>query len=252
MENGIPIIVPLRPSESYQGRCDELRILLRSVDRNVDGCSAVCVVSDELPAWMRPDAPGLVWVRQGDPYTSCKDANLFLKTHRGMEALGMPARWCFCADDNAFLWPCDLRTLPSVFNGTPRDWFARQSGKWYRRMVNTFDWLAARGVEMPYSHDSHVPQVFTREALERSMEAPYGDGAGFCIYTLWRGLEGVLRGGVYQPLVTLRYASPQDLGRIPVAAAAALPFCTYNDPPFGAGLRERLLALFPEKSRFEK
>lgn len=243
----LPIIVPYRLDESWQGRGDELRLFLRSVDRNVTGLSRVCLVTDQVPGWLNLDEPSLMVVDQGNPFAHCKDANLFLKVQLALEALGGPARWCFSADDSMFLWPCDLRVLPVVFNGSTRDWYAAQNGKWYRRMVHTFDWLAEHGVRMDYAYDCHVPQVFSLTAGDIAA-VPYGDGQGFCIYTLWRGLEGICRGGVYQPLVVSRYASPEDVVRV----RPALPFCTYNDPPFGAGLRELLFRLFPDKSRFEK
>jgi hypothetical protein len=120
MEEGIPLIIPLKAQESYQGHNDELKILLRSVEKNVGRCSCVCIVADRLPEWLNAKADGLRWVRQGDPYTQCKDANLFLKMRVAIQVLGLSGqdRWCFSADDGAFLQPCDLPTLPLIYNTT--------------------------------------------------------------------------------------------------------------------------------------
>jgi len=252
MEEGIPLIIPLKAQESYQGHNDELKILLRSVEKNVGRCSCVCIVADRLPEWLNDKADGLRWVRQGDPYTQCKDANLFLKMRVAIQVLGLSGqdRWCFSADDGAFLQPCDLPTLPLIYNGTPVQHYMRQMDrKWYRRMVNTFAYLKWRGVNMAYSYDCHVPQVFeAADLLERLDGVPYDQGAGFCIYTLWRGLEGITSGGILQPAVVSRYGSVEDVEKVPLDKL----LCTYDNTPFGAGLKEKLFEMFPDKSRFEK
>lgn len=243
----IPLIIPYRIDESYEGRGDELRILLRSVERHVSGLSEVRVVCDRLPGWL--DESKVRWIRQGDPYAHCKDANLFLKMCRALDG-ETGVRWCFSADDAAFLKPCDLRTLPVIYNGHAREWFAANpSSKWHRRMVNTFDYLASQGIQMAYSYDCHVPQTFEVSTVtERLDGVPYDQGDGYCIYTLWRGLEGRTSGDVLQSTMVSRFGDASEGQAVPLDK----PLCTYSNAPFGAGLRERLFALFPTPSKYEK
>jgi hypothetical protein len=248
----IPLIIPYRLDESFQGRGDELRILLRSIERHVTGLSEVCIVADVLPEWLDTDA--VRWIRQGNPYRNCKDANLHLKIFCAVSELGLSGhdRWCFSADDCAFLRPCDLRTLPIIYNGSPRARYAATPGnKWHRRMVNTFDYLASRGIQMSYSYDCHVPQVFEAATITEKMQGvDYTAGEGYCIYTLWRGLEGKTSGDIRQSSVVVRYGTAEDASSVPLTDGKLM--CTYCDAPFGAGLRDRLYALFPTPSRYER
>lgn len=248
----IPLIIPYRLDESYEGRGDELRILLRSVERHVSGLSEVVIVADRLPDWL--DTGAIHWIDQGNPYLHCKDANLFLKISRAIAELGLQGadKWCFSADDAAFLRPCDLRTLPIIYNGSRRARYAANPAhKWHRRMVGTFDYLASRGVDMSYSYDCHVPQTFRADTITEKMAGvPFDQGNGYCIYTLWRGLEGKTSGDVYQPDIVARFGSAEDAKKVMLLDGKSL--CTYCDEPFGAGLRERLYALFSLPSRYEK
>lgn len=246
----LDIVIPLKPDESWRGQCDELRILLRSIEANVSGLDRVCLVTDAIPDWLDPQAQGLVWLPVGNPHRHNKDANLFLKVSKALQFLEPAGKWVFSADDCAFLNPCDLRSLPVVYNGYKRDHFAApNAGKWHRRMLRTFDWLKSRGVDMAYSYDCHIPQAFQASTILGKMkDAPYADGDGFCIYTLWRGLEGTTSGNVPQGSMTTTFSSAEDATALPLDKT----FCNYSDLPFGAGLRERLYQLFPKKSRFEK
>ena len=252
MTSPLPLVIPYRLDESFQGRGDELRILLRSVERHVIGLSEVCVVADILPDWMDTDA--VRWIQQGNPYRHCKDANLHLKISRAVSELGLHGadKWCFSADDCAFLRPCDLRTLPVIYNGLPRSCYAANPGnRWHRRMVHTFDWLASQGVNMSYSYDCHVPQIFRADTIAEKMAGvPYDQGEGFCIYTLWRGLEGKTSGDILQSSVVARFGTAEDAAAVSLTDGRLM--CTYCDAPFGAGLREKLYAMFPAPSRFEK
>lgn len=248
----LPLIIPYRLDESARRRGDELRLLLRSVERYVSGLSRVVLVCQDLPEWLEPSS--VLWIRQGDPYLHCKDANLFRKVDLAIHALGLSGsdRWGFSADDCAFLAPCDLRTMPVIYNGSGRAAYADTPGnKWHRRMVHTFDWLATQGVAMSYSYDCHVPQVFEAATITEKMQGvPYADGPGLCIYTLWRGLEGKTAGDILQASVVARFGDPSDAQAVSLTDGRLL--CTYCDAPFLAGLRERLFAIFPEKSSYEK
>ena len=246
----IDLIIPLKPDESWRGQCDELRILLRSIEENARGLNRVCLVTDTIPEWLDPQAQGLVWLPVGNPHRHNKDANLFLKVDKALQFLSPVERWAFSADDCAFLKPCDLRTIPTVFNGHAREHFADpKAGKWHRRMIRTFDFLESRGVEMKYSYDCHLPQAFrSSTVLEKLKNVPYAEGDGFCIYTLWRGLEGKTEGDTPQHSMTTTFCSEKDAQDLPLDKT----FCNYSDTPFGAGLRDRLYKLFPHKSHFEK
>ena len=247
----MPIIIPYRLDESYLSRGDELKILLRSIEKNAGGISNVVIVADIVPDWLNTDAENLLVVPVGNPYKKCKDANLFLKMQKALKDLQLTeGKWCFSADDCAFVKPCDLRKIPVIYNGSSRAKFEadKTSNKWHRRMANTFDFLDKQGVHMAYSYDCHLPQVFEVETITKKInQVPWDSGDGFCIYTLWRGLEGITSEGIHQSLMTNHY-SGTDINK-PLLDKV---FCNYSDDPFASGLKERLFTVFPKPSRFEK
>ena len=137
-----------------------------------------------------------------------------------------------------------------IFNGSSRAKFEadKDKNKWHRRMSNTFSWLEKNGVGMAYSYDCHLPQVFDVKTItEKINQVPWNEGEGFCIYTLWRGLEGISEGGIPQHQMTSHFSGTEGIDERPLDHM----FVNYSDDPFGAGLRERLFGIFPSKSRFE-
>ena len=249
----IPLIIPYRLDESFEQAGDELKLLLRSVERNVVGISKVVIVTDNPPEWLDQSADGLMVVPVGNPYKHCKDANLFLKMREAINAIGLTeGKWCFSADDAAFMRRCDLRLIPVIYNGSSRQKFENDKGtnKWHRRMAHTFDYLDRQGIKMAYSYDCHLPQTFEVNTItEKINHVPWDSGDGFCIYTLWRGLEGVTSEGVPQSMMTSHFSGTDGVMEKPLLDKA---FCNYSDDPFGAGLKQRLFTVFSRKSRFEK
>lgn len=249
----IPLLIPYRLDESYEGKGDELRILLRSIERNVIGISKVVLIADKTPDWLDTTAKGLTVVPVGNPYRHCKDANLFLKMKKGLEALNLKeGKWAFSADDSAFMQRCDIRLLPVIYNGSSRQKFEadKDKNKWHRRMANTFDYLESMGINMAYSYDCHLPQVFNVDTITEKIDnVPWNEGDGYCIYTLWRGLEGVTTEGTPQHRMTNHFSGTEGVMDRPLLDKM---FVNYSDDPFGAGLRERLFTVFNQPSKWER
>lgn len=140
----IPLIIPYRLDESWQGRGDELRLLLRSLDRLASGLGTVCIVTLDRPAWLQ-EGNGLELLSIPDRHAHNKDANLHDKVHAALRHLQC-GEFVFSADDCVFTQDIDLREMPVIYQGKTREYFSQQGTKWARRMLATFDFLAARGV----------------------------------------------------------------------------------------------------------
>lgn len=250
----IDIIIPLG-GESKSNN-DELRILLRSIAQNASGVGKVCIVSDKAPAWLSSEVDVL---KVGDSHPHNKDANIIIKVLAGIHWLGCE-RFCFCADDNAFLRPVDLREIPVIKNqrqisSFEPDFKAGEWHGWKKRMYHTL-WLADQfGMEEMWAMDCHAPQTFdARKVLEGIGRVNYRAQPGLCIYTLFRILEGIKDGDKQAAWkVTVEADAPKE-GEKGKGATAPLDkvFIGYNDGGFLGGLRERLLEMFPEKCRYEK
>lgn len=245
MPDILPIIIPWRLDESCDGRGDELRLLLRSLDRNARGLGKVCIVTSDRPEWLR-EGDGLELLDVPNRHLHNKDANLHDKTIAALRRLKCP-EFVFSADDCVLAAPCDLRELPTIYQGWTRAEFAGRHGVWARRMLATLDLLASRGTEMAWSYDCHLPQrFFSGPILEGMAGIDYATPPGLCIYTLWRGLEGVTREGVLQREASQR---ADDIG--PGADLLAKPLLNYTDAAFRDWLRDRLYGMFPAPSRWE-
>ena len=238
----IPILVPLGNGSRFGN--DELRILLRSIDRNVVDAGTVYLMTEHCPEWV----DNVVVVPLGDPYTSNKDANLHYKTLTTIERHGI-GRFCWCADDNVFMRPMRLEGMPVVHNHRSYKYFCENNpeSRWRARIRNTFEWAVSRGVFLEHNFEGHVPQLFDGQALVKGMHGvDYTTQPGLTIYTTWR-------------VVTDTWHESVDQNEVKTTVETNFidykfdkPFLGYNDLGFGSGLREKLLAMFPERSRFEK
>ena len=102
----VDLIIPLG-NGSKSGN-DELKILLRSVERNGLGVRNVIVVTDAPPKWLT----GVRIVDQGDPLPKNKDGNILGKMLAAITSDGISDEFAWSSDDCALLKPFDFATLP--------------------------------------------------------------------------------------------------------------------------------------------
>ena len=150
----VDIIIPLSV-ESVDGKDEELKVFLRSIEANATGWDRVILVAAAWPEWLRADGR-LEVVRMDDPFRANKDANLFRKVRAGLQRTDK--EWAvFSADDCAVCRPVDFSTLPPVFNERTVGMVERAAatgGKWTKKLLRTM-----RAVGMVDGNwDSHVPQ----------------------------------------------------------------------------------------------
>lgn len=243
------IIIPLGTGSRHGD--DELRLLLRSAERNVSDLRHVVIVTQRPPEWLA----NAVLIRCGDPFARNKDGNMVLKVMHALARMDLHGPVCVTCDDTLFTKPQRLADCPVLFNDRGRQWFAdalkdkRNSGsfRWYRRLIRTFDYLTSQGVSLGHNYECHAPQVFDADILrDKVPQVDYKSDIGYGIFTLFRGLSGET-GGVDQRRHKATVESVDGIG----APMDGL-FAGYNDKAFGNGLRERLLGMFPDKSKYER
>lgn len=236
----IDIIIPLGPGTCSHN--DELRLFLRSLQKNGLGAGTVWLVTACPPEWLAP-GNGLRVLHMADRFAHNKDANLFEKVRLGMDVSECEDVVWTC-DDCAILQPLYLPELPVIYNTRTLADFD-DDRKWTVRMRTTLRELGLEGGNF----DTHCPQRWNRLAALAAIEAtPYEKPAGRCINTsvMGRMLGGIPAGAVEQDAVKETVEEHGDDAKLDRW------FVAYNDWGFLNGLRERLFVLFPEKSRWEK
>ncbi len=244
----IPLLVPLG-NGSYRNN-DELRYLLRSVERNAEDAGTVYLMTVYKPDWVR-ESDDLVVVPLRDPYTDCKDANLISKTNETIRRYNL-GEFCWSADDAAILKPIRLAEIPVLHNHRPNSIFYQpNTGKWRARVKNTIEWAKKRGVQLPHTYECHCPQVFDGRAILANMTDYYPDSK--TIYTFYRVITDSWHNSQNQPDYkwTFELGIDETPTVMPEKELCSKPFIGYSDATADRVLA-RLRGMFPTKSKYEK
>lgn len=239
MLDPVDFVIPL----GIGSRCnnDELRLLLRSLEKNGMRYRNVIVVATRPPDWLQ----NVRILQMNDPLAHNKDGNIIRKVLAAAALPDITDEFVWSCDDCVLVKPFDCANLPPIHNARGKDCFPENGSIWQRRVRRTFEFFEARGVKLDCNFESHVPQRFpTRELLRAMRDVDYSSGIGYSINTLFYGLLGVTRGFDQR----LFKATNENIGDSMVDKV----LCQYNDEAFTTGLRERLFRLFPQRSRYEK
>lgn len=235
----IDLVIPLGTG-SKSGN-DELKLFLRSIEKNGTGIRNILVVTDHVPDWLT----GVQIVPQGDIYEKNKDGNIIRKILAAAVSEGISDEFAWSSDDIALLKPFDFKTMPPIYNARGKDRFPADGSIWQRRVRRTFEFLESRNLTLAHNYESHTPHRYPTRKLVRTMrEIDYAADIGYSINTLFHGLLG-MTGGFDQSLFkeTCEKDSGWKMDRTLIG---------YNDTAFLGGLREELFKRFPGKSKYER
>ena len=237
------IIIPL--GSGSKSNNDELRILLRSIEKNCTNAGRIFVVSDCAPDWLND----VVVVNKGDTYHNNKDANLIEKIAFTVKQYSLD-RFCFCADDNVFNLPCDIDAIPVLYNSRSKEYFASNlDSKWRRRVFNTLTLCDEHGIHYKHNFESHCPQVFSdaQKLVNCIGQYDYLRQPGYSIMTYFRFLQG-FNGGIEQSAFKETIENPDGAQKMKCDKM----FVGYNDNGFLGGAKEKLFNRYSIKSHYEK
>ena len=239
----VDVIIPLGPGSSHDN--DELRILLRSIDRHCSDVGRVIIATDCLPAWVDMDKVTVVEAHDTEPRN--KDCNIEMKVLKSITECNVE-RFVFCADDNVFLQDVELKHIPLLHNRRRSD-FTNGDTKWRRRVLHTFDYFLEKGVPLEYEYESHAPQYFDdARGLVKAMEGiDIKTQPGLTIMTAFRACRGEIYGSVHKN----GYKETYEMPCTPKDFHGVKMFAGFNDIGF-AGIRDRLFEIYPEKGRYER
>ena len=244
----IPVLIPLG-NGTYRDNL-ELRYLLRSLDANA-GKPHVYLMTMCAPDWINPEHVTIVSLP--DPYSDCKDANLFYKTHKTIEKYHIED-FVWTADDAAIMQPIDLENIPVVHNHRPNSMFyEKPTTKWRSRVKDTLEWAKSRGVCLPHNYECHCPQKFNGKAILDGMKdvSFYPDGK--TIYTAWRVATDSWQNSVSQLDVkrTFEFEFDDSINNLVQSELCSKPFIGYSDAT-AERVFNRLKEIFSNKSIYEK
>ena len=251
--NEIPMLCPLGPGSKYND--DELRMLLRSVEKNVIGMSKFYLITTHVPKWLKTDET-LEIVPYGDPFEHCKDAVLIWKTIETLKRERITGDFVWVADDNCFMQPVDIRTIPPIHNHREnRIFYESNSGRWKERVRHTLEWAKMKGIELEHNFEAHCPERFNATAILRNEEeAEWNDGIGLTITTYFRVITDTYRDShdqrEYKQTFELEMDErPRTMTDEDLHSKA---FIGYSDAGVRAGILDRLKRIFTEQSRYER
>lgn len=240
----VDFIIPLGVGSKSNN--DELRLLLRSLDKNGIGCRKVIVVATEPPCWLSDKVEVHVL---GDPLKTNKDGNIINKIRYALNTGNVTPEFVWSCDDCVVLDKFDFSTMPPIYNSRSKRDFANSDHRWHNRVYRTFTYLESKGTFLEHNYESHTPQRFpTAEVLNLLRYVNYETDIGYSINTLFYGMLGVT-GGFDQRLFKATAEDSSASADHYLKQKKAL--LGYNDSGF-AILRDKLFSLFPHKSKYEK
>ena len=235
----VDIVIPLGTGSKNNN--DELRLFLRSIEKNGIGYRKIIVVASEIPSWLQ----NVVTLQMDDALKHNKDGNIIRKVLFALTAVpDITPEFVWSADDCVLLQEFDFSSVPPIYNARSRERFPADGSIWQRRIRRTFDFFEKRNLPLKHNFESHVPQRFPGRKLLRAMRnVDYQNDIGYGINTLFHGLLGIT-GGFEQKLFKVTCESE----KVPALDKVLLG---YNDKGFAA-LKKELFRMFPGKSKYER
>ena len=183
------------------------------------------------------------FVNCGDNHIGNKDANLIDKVIAACDS-GISNDFMFWSDDQVMLREHEIK--PVTNNRSPRRMIP--TCKWEYRLKNTGVFIYEKfGQDLLFNFDSHVPQPMNRDNFKRLSAVNYQDGIGFCICTLYYGINGF---SSYDRQIDVKATfESKDFNKNELFGKNWLGF---NTSGYMRGTRKWLMENFKQKSRYEK
>lgn len=138
---------------------EELRLCLRSIEKNLTGFDDVILITDKKPDWYIGET-----LRHLDVSTR-KELNIISKLFQVKDEKFI--RWC---DDIFLLKPLKVSEIKNWYQGRLSEALQRAQGKYYEAIRNTIE----RFGDVKY-YDIHTPAIFTREQIQRVFRLEWGN-----------------------------------------------------------------------------
>ena len=240
---GTDIVIPLKTGGSPFGDM-ELKLALRSIEKNLTGYNQIFIAARKLPAWIQH----VEFVKTEDLHPR-KQMNIHDAIKKALRTPGLSDEIIFWADDNILLTSCHVRDLPLA--GRKDDLLcysnAPDAKVWHQSLKNTGITLQAHHRKTT-NFEAHTPVKFSRRKyLELEKIFDFDSGVGLCYISLYCNYFQQ-EPTVQMQEVKVTYEKPQ----IDKTALQGKLFAGYNDAGARAGALTLFESLFPQPSRYEQ
>lgn len=115
----VDIIIPLGTGSKNNN--DELRLFLRSIEKNGIGYRKIIVVASEIPNWLQ----NVTTLQMADTLKHNKDGNIIRKVLFALTAVpDITPEFVWSSDDCVLLQEFDFSTVPPIYNARNKERFS--------------------------------------------------------------------------------------------------------------------------------
>lgn len=149
------------------------------------------IIIGHKPSWLSDTDTRVAHYPMPDPYRSNKDANLIQKLIFLVAKTGWD-KGIICSDDQFLLRPAVDAEMTVPRHAGPISEFKRQKGhSWQERLWRTGEVLRKRKLT-DFHYDTHIPHVVTRAQIMELLRWNYGEGNGYCVFSLLFNASGAV------------------------------------------------------------
>lgn len=226
---------------------NEIRISLRSVEKNLKGVGKIYVVGDN-PGFFTGK---VIHIDYPDPLGGINaDGNMTLKILRACREKNLSDDFLLMNDDFIINQSMTASEIPWLHKGDMKD---RPEKFWkkelYRfRLHRTFKILQQKGLST-IQYDYHAPMLLNKHEFPKVMEQfNYQEDIGYTFRSLYGNFMKLPAFPLSGEKVTIykHYASEELIERI-----KNIPFVGYNDRGLNNAFKWWMVKHFPEKSKYE-
>lgn len=232
---------------------DELKIAIRSMEKNFTFPFRIHLLAEELPAWASPKLK-LIRCEQIKGFENAKAFDAVSKIEKAI-ASRISHNFIYTYDDVVFLNPVSLADLEFRWSHKRLTNEANiltftGGARWKNVMINTLKRLQANSLP-DYNYETHLPRVFKKGFMGLTIEKFGFKRIPYAIPTIYfnfnyDGAQGIIGPDSPSANVNKPFTS-EELSEL----LNEKQILSYNDSGLNDELKSYLLNLFSEKSSFE-
>lgn len=237
---------------------NEIRLSLRSVEKNFVNLGKVFVIGTQEVSWLN----NVEFIQCNDINKHNKEANIIRKTLVACQN-GVSEEFVRFSDDQLILknWnPLETFTYYSddIKNSVDLDlsWeeYEKVHNNWKRRLRRTYEYLKEQNLST-FNYETHIPVRYNKHLFQDIINKSIGwdedrGGYGYTINTLY--FNQILKTHHKIPEIKAQYEQKIEDIEVLKSIAQNKLFMGYNNAGLTSALKDYLTQLFPYSSVFEK
>lgn len=243
----IDCVIPL--GNGSQQNDFEVKYCIRSLVKNLHGLRNVIIVGNK-PEWLSDEA---IFIPAEDSLTANKDGNLIKKVLLACELESLSDNFIRLSDDQILLQPMNESDFILRHSGSLESFPEDPKTRWRRRMIKTREILKSYGFTI-FNFDTHAPSLYNKQEFIRIMRGyDHQNDIGYCVNTLYfNSLTNISKDARVEAM-KVHFERVQELTQEQIITElTGKTFLGYNDKGFSLSLKEVIMNIFPEKSKFEQ